>query len=112
MNWNRLFSVRSYLKSSLWVVPFIAIPIELIATRLVHGLDARYGWSLLDYSVSGSQALLQTIVTATLSFVVFTFGSLLVAVQVASAQMTPGSSPPRCCETTLSNTPLVSSFLR
>lgn len=89
MNWNRLFSVRSYLKSSLWVVPFIAIPLELIATRLVHGLDARYGWSLLDYSVSGSQALLQTIVTATLSFVVFTFGSLLVAIQVASAQMTP-----------------------
>ena len=55
----------------------------------MHGLDAWYGWSLLDYSVSGSQALLQTIVTATLSFVVFTFGSLLIAVQVASAQMTP-----------------------
>jgi uncharacterized membrane protein len=27
--------------------------------------------------------------TATLSFIVFTFGSLLVAIQVASAQMTP-----------------------
>ena len=89
MNWNRLFGVRSYLKSSLWVVPFVAIPLELIATRLVHGLDAWSGWSLLNYSVSGSQAMLQTFVTATLSFVVFTFGSLLVAIQVASAQMTP-----------------------
>src|SRR6476469_8258740 len=89
MNWNRLFGVRSYIKASLWVVPFVAIPLELIATRLVHGLDAWCGWRLLDYSVSGSQALLQTIVTATLSFVVFTFGSLLVAIQVASAQMTP-----------------------
>jgi uncharacterized membrane protein len=33
--------------------------------------------------------LLETFVTATLSFVVFTFGSLLVAIQVASAQLTP-----------------------
>jgi uncharacterized membrane protein len=89
MNWNRLFGVRSYLKSSLWIVPFVAIPLELIATRLVHGLDAWYGWSLMDFSLSGAQALLQTFVTATLSFVVFTFGSLLVAIQVASAQMTP-----------------------
>ena len=89
MNWNRLFGVRSYLKSSLWVVPFVAIPLELIATRLVHGLDAWSGWSLLNFSVSGAQAMLQTFVTATLSFVVFTFGSLLVAIQVASAQMTP-----------------------
>ena len=33
--------------------------------------------------------MLQAIVTATLSFVVFTFGSLLVAIQVASGQLTP-----------------------
>src|SRR5262245_23244543 len=33
--------------------------------------------------------MLNAIVTATLSFVVFTFGSLLVALQVASGQLTP-----------------------
>jgi uncharacterized membrane protein len=71
------------------VVPFIAIPLELIITRLVHGLDARLGWSLLGLSVTGAKALLEAFVTVTLSFVVFTFGSLLVAIQVASAQMTP-----------------------
>jgi hypothetical protein len=32
MNWNRLYGLKSYLRSSLWVVPFIAIPFELIAT--------------------------------------------------------------------------------
>ena len=37
----------------------------------------------------GAKTLLEAFVTATLSFVVFTFGSLLVAIQVASAQMTP-----------------------
>ena len=40
MNWNQLYSVRAYLRSSLWFVPFIAILFELVATRLVHWLDA------------------------------------------------------------------------
>ena len=39
--------------------------------------------------VSGAQALYQTTITLTLSFVVFTFGSLLVAIQVAGGQLTP-----------------------
>ena len=89
MNWNQFYGIRSYLKSSLWVVPFIAIPFELLATRLLHWLDAWLGWTFLGFAAPGAQALLQAIVTATLSFVVFTFGSLLVAIQVASAQLTP-----------------------
>ena len=89
LRWNRRYGLKSYLRSSLWVVPFIAVPLELIITRLVHGLDAWLGWSLLGLSVTGAKALLEAFVTVTLSFVVFTFGSLLVAIQVASAQMTP-----------------------
>jgi uncharacterized membrane protein len=89
MNWNQLYGLRNYLKSSLWVVPFIAIPLELLATRILHGLDVWLGWPLLGFTVTGAQALLEAFVTVTLSFVVFTFGSLLVAIQVASAQMTP-----------------------
>ena len=89
MNWNRLYAFKSYLKSSLWVVPFIAIPLAFVATRSLHRLDTWLGWSLLGFNVTGAQVLLEAFVTATLSFVVFTFGSLLVAIQVASAQMTP-----------------------
>lgn len=89
MNWKRLYGLRSYLKSSLWIVPFIAIPLNLVATKILHSLDNQLGWTIIGYSLSGAQVVLQTIVTATLSFVVFTFGSLLVAIQIASAQMTP-----------------------
>jgi uncharacterized membrane protein len=88
MNWSKLYGLRSYLRSSLWVVPFIAIPFELVITRLAHWLDAWLGWTFLDFALPGAQALLQAIVSATLSFVVFTFGSLLVAIQVAGAQLT------------------------
>ena len=102
MRWNQRYGLRNYLKSSLWVVPFIAIPLELIITRVVHGLDAWFGWDVLGLSVTGAKTLLEAFVTVTLSFVVFTFGSLLVAIQVASAQMTP-----RIIATTLLRNPVV-----
>jgi uncharacterized membrane protein len=89
MNWKRFYSLRSYIRTSLWVVPFIAIPLELVATRVLHRLDGWLGWPFLGVGESGAQAMLNAIVTATLSFVVFTFGSLLVALQVASGQLTP-----------------------
>jgi uncharacterized membrane protein len=89
MSWKRLYNFRSYLRSSLWVVPLIAVLLELVATRVLHRVDLWLGWTFLNISVPGAQAMLSALITATLSFVVFTFGSLLVALQVASGQLTP-----------------------
>ncbi len=102
MSWDKIYRIRSYLRSSLWVVPFFAIPLELVITRVVHWLDRTLGWSVLDFTPEGAQALFQAIVSATLTFVVFTFGSLLVAIQVASSQLTA-----RIIATTLLRNPLV-----
>jgi len=90
MHWNRWYSLRSYVKSSLWITPFVALLIYLAAIRLVHAVDAWIIWDLLwPWGLSATQMLLQTIVTLTLTFVVFTFGSLLVAIQIAGGQLTP-----------------------
>jgi uncharacterized membrane protein len=89
MNWKQLYHLKSYLRTSLWVVPFIAIPLELVATRVLHNLDSWLDWSFMGIGVSGAQAMLNAIITAALSLMVFTFGSLLVALQVASGQLTP-----------------------
>jgi uncharacterized membrane protein len=89
MLWSRFYHFRYSLRSSLRVVPIIAIPFAMFATRLAHWLDVRLQWTLLGFGVKGAEALLQATVTATLSFLVFTFGSLLVALQVASGQLTP-----------------------
>lgn len=62
----------------------------LILARVVHPPD---NWlsdrTFMTRSAEGSKALHQTVITLTGSFPVFTFGSLLVAIQVASGQMTP-----------------------
>jgi uncharacterized membrane protein len=89
MNFRRWYSLTRYARSALWVVPFIAILLELILTNLLHELDAMLNWRLAGLGVPGAQAMLQATITLTLSFIVFTFGSLLVAIQVASGQLTP-----------------------
>lgn len=89
MNWNKWFRFASYAKSSLWIVPFIAMLLEQIALRVVVRIDAWAGWSFYRFSVHGIEIALQTAIALTTTFLVFTFGSLLVAIQVASGQLTP-----------------------
>jgi uncharacterized membrane protein len=45
--------------------------------------------SFLGLSVTGARAQLELFITLNISFIVFTFGSLLVAIQVAGGQYTP-----------------------
>jgi len=97
MDWNRWYSLKSYLKSSLWIVPLIAVTVYATVKPLTemagkwltgHGvLDPKTG--LLGLSMTGARSLVGDIVSADLSFLVFTFGSLLVAIQVAGGQYTP-----------------------
>jgi uncharacterized membrane protein len=89
ITWSHWYRFVSYARGSLWIVPFFSVAIELIVSRFIQGLDARLNWTLLGLGMAGAQALYGTIITMSLSFMVFTFGSLLVAIQVASGQLTP-----------------------
>ena len=97
MLWNRQYILKSYIRSSLWLAPFFAVFAYMVITRITHGIG---GWLLRDgiidetkaflgLSMAGARSTLETIVTLNLSFLVFTFGSLLVAIQVAGGQYTP-----------------------
>jgi uncharacterized membrane protein len=70
-------------------VPILAVLVERLLHRFVAALDPLVTWDLTGLGPAGVQAMFSTIITLTLSFIVFTFGSLLVAIQVASGQMTP-----------------------
>jgi len=97
MHWNRQYIIKSYIRSSLWLMPFFAVLAYMVVTRITHGIG---GWLLrtgqidetaafMGLSMAGARTMLETIVTINLSFLVFTFGSLLVAIQVAGGQYTP-----------------------
>ena len=89
MTWNLRYQVKTYIRSALWIIPFFALLLEQVAGALAQAVDTRLAWRGLEFGVEGAQALLNAITTLTLSFIVFTFASLLVAIQVASGQYTP-----------------------
>ena len=87
--WGHFYRASSYARSTLWMVPFVAIVLVLAITPALRALDDATHWQFVGLNVAGATALYQTVVTLSLSFMVFTFGSLLVAIQVAGGQMTP-----------------------
>ncbi|SEJ40447.1 DUF2254 domain-containing protein [Paraburkholderia diazotrophica] len=97
MDWNRWYSLKSYLRTSLWTVPLIAVAIYAVLkplTEMVGRWMIRQGFldpktGFLGLSMTGARSLVGDIVSADLAFLVFTFGSLLVAIQVAGGQYTP-----------------------
>ncbi len=102
IGFSRLYRILSYLRSTLWVMPILAGILERLVHRAVDLLGPMVPWNLLGLGLHGAQAMLQSVITLTLSFIVFTFGSLLVAIQVASGQMTP-----RIIATTLLRDPVI-----
>ena len=89
LRFDRLYGTTSYLKSALWTVPLIAIALVFAVAPLLRILDKWLGWELTALAPAGATGLYQTVITLTLSFLVFTFGSLLVAIQIAGGQLTP-----------------------
>ena len=90
MNWSSWYTIRSYLRSALWIVPLIALVVELVTIRVLIAVDKYLDWvPQLATSVAGTSSVMDTITTLTISFIVFTFGSMLVAIQVASGQLSP-----------------------
>ena len=89
MFWNVRYRVASYIRSSLWIIPIIAVLLQQFLGRLLEGLDTRLQLNFLEFGIEGAKALFNAVITFSLSFIVFTFGSLLVAIQVSSGQYTP-----------------------
>lgn len=90
MKWGQLYAVRSYLRSALWVIPVGAYLASFIVVRILSAIDDALGWTWYwTMEISVVQNVLQGMVAATLTFLVFAFSSLLVAIQVASAQLSP-----------------------
>src|SRR4029077_15400900 len=89
MTWNLRYRVKSYIRNALWVIPLVAVLLDQGIWWVVHRLDARLGWRGLGLGVTGAEEVFNSVTTLTLSFIVFTFGSLLVAIQIASGQYTP-----------------------
>ena len=71
-------------------MPLLALVLEQITIRIVALIDYRVDWvPLIRATAEGTLGEMDTVITLTISFIVFTFGSMLAAIQVAGGQLTP-----------------------
>jgi uncharacterized membrane protein len=88
MTWLQRYRVRHYVSNSIWVLPFLSMVAAIWAVWFLHRIEVAMGWEL-DLPVDTAQAVLGTMASSMFTFIVFVSSALLVAVQLASSQLTP-----------------------
>ena len=90
MTWGRWYAAKSYVMSALWLSPLIAFVLAQLTYRVPYVLGIDLGAIPgFIYTEQGQISALEINITMNLTFIVFTFGSMLVAIQIASAQLSP-----------------------
>ncbi len=87
-NWIRRYRIRTFFANAFWAMPVAALLLGLVLVRTTVWIDTTLGLEhgLLAESARNS---LMMLASAQLTFMVFLCSSLLVAVQLASAQLSP-----------------------
>jgi len=88
MTWLQRHRLRSFLRNSAWLPPLAGLLAALLTNRLMWWADRLLGWQA-RVGVEGSRIVLTALASSMLTFIVFLFSILLLAVQLASAQLTP-----------------------
>jgi uncharacterized membrane protein len=89
MSWILRYRWAAFLRSSLWVVPIACMGAALLAAPLIRLVDERTQWTLMGFGLEGSRVVVGALASSLLTFIVFAFSIILLAVQVASGQLSP-----------------------
>jgi uncharacterized membrane protein len=88
MTWRQRYKLKRFLQTSLWPAPLMAMVGAFFVGPCIRLVDEWTGWTL-PVSAEGARAVAGNLSAALLTFIVFVFTILLVALQLASAQLTP-----------------------
>jgi uncharacterized membrane protein len=89
MTWLTRYRIRHYVTNSFWILPLASMLVALLAARGLHTIEAAEGWESTTFQPETARAVLGTLASSMFTFIVFVCSALLVAVQLASAQLTP-----------------------
>jgi uncharacterized membrane protein len=89
MTWLQRYRLRRILSWSLWLLPALSIGLVFVVAPLLRWLDHITGWNWFNFTPDGARCILGAFTSSMLTFVVFVVSSLLIVVQLASAQITP-----------------------
>jgi uncharacterized membrane protein len=89
MTWLQRNHLRQFVRWSLWLMPVLAIGLACVVAPLLRWLDHATGWRWLNFTPDGARSVLGAFTSSMLTLVVFVMSSLLIVLQLASAQLTP-----------------------
>jgi uncharacterized membrane protein len=88
MNWLQRYRIRRYFRESIWILPVLGMVMALAAVPLLHSFEEAWGWDS-PMTPETARVVLGTLVASMFTFIVFICSTLLLAVQLASVQLTP-----------------------
>ena len=88
MNWRQRYRLRLYFQNSLWILPTLSIIAALVSVSLLTRYEHAVG-SQSNISSESMRAIMSTVAGSTFTLVVVVSSAVLLAVQLASAQLTP-----------------------
>ncbi|HKP11783.1 MAG TPA: DUF2254 domain-containing protein [Blastocatellia bacterium] len=88
MTWLQRHRVRHYTRNSIVVLPVLGIVAALVTVWLLHAFEKEMGWES-SMAPDAVRLVIGTLAAAMLTFIVFLSSALLLAVQLASGQLTP-----------------------
>ena len=89
MTWLQRYHLRRFVRWSLWLMPVLAIGLVFVVAPVLRWLNHATGWSWFNFTPDGARTVLGAFTSSMLTLVVFVISSLLIVVQLASAQLTP-----------------------
>jgi uncharacterized membrane protein len=88
MSWVRRHNLQLYFRNAIWIFPAFSIVAGLAMVNLLSRLEMKLGWKL-DISPETGRTVMGAIAGSMFTLVVVGSSAVLVAVQLASAQLTP-----------------------
>jgi uncharacterized membrane protein len=89
MNWIHRYRCRVFMRSSMFAAPIASMAGALLAAPLIRLVDERTRWSLMGFGPEGARLVVGALASSLLTFIVFAFSIILLAVQVAGGQLSP-----------------------
>jgi uncharacterized membrane protein len=88
MTWLRRYRFGLYVRNSLWILPTLSIVVALVCVAVLTRIELAVG---VPTSVSPETAriILSTVAASTFTLVVLVSSAMLLAIQLASAQLSP-----------------------
>jgi uncharacterized membrane protein len=88
MSWLQRYRIKHYLGNSIVILPLLGVVAGIVVTWLINSIEVRMGWRS-SLSPDAARLVIGMLGAAMLTFIIFLSSTLLLAVQLASAQLTP-----------------------